>query len=147
MQHISHFMLAPRHCNPLLNLFPHTETNKNTIFLCLCLIGQKILTYHFFQVMRQFQSSSRSHETRDYNLLSDNASYVQTWSSVQCFVVILCTVIQVSGSIIAQQQWRNFLLSLKYFQYYSFFMIGRFSPIIILQRRIFSVISNFLKIM
>jgi len=47
------------------------------------------------QVMRQFQSSSRSHETRDYNLLSDNASYVQTWSSVQCFVVILCTVIQV----------------------------------------------------
>jgi len=47
------------------------------------------------QVMRQFQSHSRSSEAVDFNLLNDNASYVQTWSSVQCLVVILCTVVQV----------------------------------------------------
>ena len=45
--------------------------------------------------MRQFQSHSRSSEAVDYNLLSDNANYVQTWSCVQAMVVILCTIVQV----------------------------------------------------
>jgi len=47
------------------------------------------------QMMKQFQSQSRSSETRDYNLLQGNAGYVQTWSIVQLIVVVLCTVVQV----------------------------------------------------
>jgi hypothetical protein len=47
------------------------------------------------QVMRQFQTMSRGTEARDFNLLQDNASYVQTWSAAQCFIVMLCTVVQV----------------------------------------------------
>merc|ERR1712242_577968 len=47
------------------------------------------------QMMKQFQSQSRSSETRDYNLLQGNAGYVQTWSIVQLAVIILCTVVQV----------------------------------------------------
>ena len=46
--------------------------------------------------MRQFQSMSRGGEARDFNLIQDNSSYVQTWSIAQIVVVILCTVIQVS---------------------------------------------------
>ena len=45
--------------------------------------------------MRQFQSMSRGGEARDFNLIQDNSSYVQTWSMAQIVVVILCTVIQV----------------------------------------------------
>jgi len=45
--------------------------------------------------MRQFQTMSRGTEARDFNLLQDNASYVQTWSAAQCFIVMLCTVVQV----------------------------------------------------
>eukprot|EP00092_Neocalanus_flemingeri_P013523 GFUD01014584.1.p2 GENE.GFUD01014584.1~~GFUD01014584.1.p2 ORF type:complete len:509 (+),score=171.21 GFUD01014584.1:474-2000(+) len=48
------------------------------------------------QVMRQFQSMSRGGEARDFNLIQDNLSYVQTWSMAQIVVVILCTVIQVN---------------------------------------------------
>merc|ERR1719430_157212 len=48
------------------------------------------------QVMRQFQSMSRGGEARDFNLIQDNSSYVQTWSIAQIVVVILCTVIQVN---------------------------------------------------
>merc|ERR1712242_387968 len=47
------------------------------------------------QMMKQFQSQSRSSETRDYNLLQGNVGYVQTWSIVQLAVIILCTVVQV----------------------------------------------------
>lgn len=47
------------------------------------------------QIMRQFQSMSRGAEARDFNLIEGNSSYVQTWSMVQCFIVILCTVVQV----------------------------------------------------
>ena len=45
--------------------------------------------------MRQFQSMSRGAEARDFNLIEGNSSYVQTWSMVQCLIVILCTVVQV----------------------------------------------------
>jgi hypothetical protein len=45
--------------------------------------------------MRQFQTMSRGTEARDFNLLQDNASYVQTWSAAQCFIVMLCTIVQV----------------------------------------------------
>jgi len=45
--------------------------------------------------MRQFQTMSRGTEARDFNLLQDNAKYVQNWSAAQCFIVMLCTVVQV----------------------------------------------------
>merc|ERR1739838_1287333 len=48
------------------------------------------------QIMRQFQSMSRGGEARDFNLIQDNSSYVQTWSIAQIVVVILCTVVQVN---------------------------------------------------
>merc|ERR1711892_819151 len=48
------------------------------------------------QVMRQFQSMSMGGEARDFNLIQDNSSYVQTWSIAQIVVVILCTVVQVN---------------------------------------------------
>merc|ERR1712037_201517 len=47
------------------------------------------------QIMRQFQSMTRSGEARDFNLIQDNSSYVQTWSMAQIVVVILCTAVQV----------------------------------------------------
>jgi hypothetical protein len=47
------------------------------------------------QVMRQFQTMSRGTEARNFNLLQDNAKYVQNWSAAQCFIVMLCTVVQV----------------------------------------------------
>lgn len=47
------------------------------------------------QVMRQFQSMSKGSEARDFNLIQDNSSYVQTWSMAQIAVVIICTVVQV----------------------------------------------------
>ncbi len=47
------------------------------------------------QVMRQFQQLSRGLESRDYNLLEANLSYVSSWSIVQCTVVVLCGVLQV----------------------------------------------------
>ena len=48
------------------------------------------------QIMRQFQQLSRGLESRDMNLLSANLSYVGTWSLVQCVVVILSGVMQVT---------------------------------------------------
>merc|ERR1712013_896061 len=48
------------------------------------------------QIMRQFQSMTRSGEARDFNLIQDNSAYVQNWSIAQIVVVILCTVIQVN---------------------------------------------------
>ncbi|XP_059082224.1 transmembrane emp24 domain-containing protein 1-like [Tigriopus californicus] len=47
------------------------------------------------QVMRQFQQLSRGLESRDYNLLEANLSYVSTWSLVQCAVVIVSGFTQV----------------------------------------------------
>ncbi len=47
------------------------------------------------QVMRQFQQLSRGLESRDYNLLEANLSYVSTWSTVQVVVIVLCGVFQV----------------------------------------------------
>merc|ERR1711913_12669 len=47
------------------------------------------------QIMRQFQSMTRSGEARDFNLIQDNSAYVQTWSIAQALVVILCTAVQV----------------------------------------------------
>jgi len=47
------------------------------------------------QVMRQFQQLSRGLEARDYNLLEANLSYVNTWSLVQCTVVVISGVLQV----------------------------------------------------
>jgi len=48
------------------------------------------------QIMKQFQSMSRSGEARDFNLIQDNSSYVQTWSIAQILVVVICTVVQVN---------------------------------------------------
>ena len=50
-----------------------------------------------FQIMRQFQSMTRSGEARDFNLIQDNSAYVQNWSIAQAIVVILCTAVQVDG--------------------------------------------------
>ena len=50
--------------------------------------------------MRQFQSMSKGREARDFNLIQDNSSYVQTWSMAQIAVVIICTVVQVSRPVI-----------------------------------------------
>lgn len=51
---------------------------------------------HRIQVMKQFQSMSRGGEAKDFNLLQDNSSYVQSWSMAQILVVIICTVVQVN---------------------------------------------------
>ena len=48
------------------------------------------------QIMRQFQSMTRSGEARDFNLIQDNSAYVQNWSIAQALVVILCTAVQVT---------------------------------------------------
>merc|ERR550519_2702071 len=47
------------------------------------------------QIMRQFQSMTRSGEARDFNLIQDNSAYVQNWSIAQALVVMLCTAVQV----------------------------------------------------
>ncbi len=47
------------------------------------------------QTMRQFQQLSRGLESRDYNVLESNRSYVSTWSLVQCAVIMLCGFVQV----------------------------------------------------
>lgn len=47
------------------------------------------------QVMRQFQQLSRGLESRDFNVIESNFSYVQTWSFVQCAVVIISGFVQV----------------------------------------------------
>ena len=47
------------------------------------------------QVMRQFQQLSRGLESRDYNLLLANFSYVTNYSLIQCIVIILCGFVQV----------------------------------------------------
>ena len=47
------------------------------------------------QVMRQFQQLSRGLESRDYNLLLTNVSYVSNWSLAQVLVVIISGVVQV----------------------------------------------------
>ena len=38
---------------------------------------------------------SKGTEARDFNLIVGNASYVQTWSMIQCAIVIICTIVQV----------------------------------------------------
>ncbi|XP_043270729.1 transmembrane emp24 domain-containing protein 5 [Venturia canescens] len=43
----------------------------------------------------QYQYISRSRETRDYNLLVDNNSYIQQWSIVQLAVIAATTMLQV----------------------------------------------------
>lgn len=45
--------------------------------------------------MLQFQHYSRGKETRDFNLLSDNLSYVQKWSIAQILVIVITTTTQV----------------------------------------------------
>ena len=47
------------------------------------------------QVMRQFQQLSRGLESRDFNILESNMSYVSTWSVVQCLVILACGFVQV----------------------------------------------------
>merc|ERR1712071_501692 len=47
------------------------------------------------QEILQHQQLSRSRESRDYNLLLDNQSYVQYWSLAQCAVVVGAFVVQV----------------------------------------------------
>ena len=47
------------------------------------------------QVMRQFQQLSRGLESRDFNILKANLSYVTTWSLIQLVVVICCGITQV----------------------------------------------------
>ena len=61
--------------------------------------------------MRQFQTMSRGTEARDFNLLQDNASYVQTWSAAQCFIVMLCTVVQVRKKYILYQSTAILVIS------------------------------------
>lgn len=45
--------------------------------------------------MLQYQHHSRGKETRDYNLLQDNNSYVVKWSVIQIFVIAITTCVQV----------------------------------------------------
>ncbi|KAJ8867843.1 hypothetical protein PR048_031648 [Dryococelus australis] len=45
--------------------------------------------------MRQYQHNSRGRETRDYNILVDNNSYVLKWSIAQILVITCTTVVQV----------------------------------------------------
>lgn len=45
--------------------------------------------------MLQFQSFSRSRESRDMALLLDNNSYIQNWSITQIAVIILTCTVQV----------------------------------------------------
>lgn len=47
------------------------------------------------QEVLQVQFYSRSREQRDFNLLSDNNSYVQRWSILQITVILLTTTVQV----------------------------------------------------
>ena len=47
------------------------------------------------QTMRQFQQLSRGLESRDFNVLESNMSYVSTWSVVQCLVILACGFVQV----------------------------------------------------
>ena len=47
------------------------------------------------QIMRQFQQLSRGLESRDFNLLNANLSYVSTWSMIQCAVVVMSGIMQV----------------------------------------------------
>ena len=53
----------------------------------------------YLQIMRQFQAMSKGTEARDFNLIVGNASYVQTWSIIQCSIVIICTIVQVEVQI------------------------------------------------
>ena len=59
------------------------------------------INHVFVQIMRQFQSMTRSGEARDFNLIQDNSAYVQNWSIAQALVVILCTAVQVSRAFIS----------------------------------------------
>lgn len=47
------------------------------------------------QVMRQFQQLSRGLESRDYNLLLTNMSYVSNFSLAQLLVVVISGITQV----------------------------------------------------
>ena len=48
-----------------------------------------------FILIFQFQQLSRGLESRDYNLLISNMSYVSKWSMIQMLIVIVCGVVQV----------------------------------------------------
>ena len=60
---------------------------------------EKNIDLSFLQIMRQFQAMSKGTEARDFNLIVGNASYVQTWSIIQCCIVIICTIVQVEVQI------------------------------------------------
>ena len=60
---------------------------------------EKNIDLSFLQIMRQFQAMSKGTEARDFNLIVGNASYVQTWSIIQCSIVIICTIVQVEVQI------------------------------------------------
>lgn len=47
--------------------------------------------------MLQYQSHTRSSEARDFALLVDNNAYVQNWSMIQIFVILLTCSIQEMG--------------------------------------------------
>ena len=49
----------------------------------------------FIIIIFQFQQLSRGLESRDYNLLISNMSYVSKWSMIQMLIVIICGVVQV----------------------------------------------------
>ncbi|XP_049777238.1 transmembrane emp24 domain-containing protein 5 [Schistocerca cancellata] len=50
---------------------------------------------HNINEMLQLQYHSRSRESRDYNLLLDNNSYVQNWSIAQILLITCTTTLQV----------------------------------------------------
>lgn len=54
-----------------------------------------ITTERNINEMLQFQHHSRGRETRDYNLLVDNNTYVVRWSLAQIFVIVFTTCTQV----------------------------------------------------
>lgn len=45
--------------------------------------------------MLQYQHQTRGRETRDFNLLEDNNSYVMKWSIAQILIITLTTTVQV----------------------------------------------------
>lgn len=94
--------------------------NLKTFHSCLSLVSKnidcsilykllciKVLIYNLFSQtsimavernineMLQHQNHIRGSEGRDFNLISDNNNYIQTWSVVQIMVIIGTTVLQV----------------------------------------------------
>lgn len=73
----------------LCNLFQALDVTVQTFTDSLMGVDKRI------QTMRQFQQLSRGLESRDYNILESNRSYVSTWSLVQCLVIMCCGFVQV----------------------------------------------------